>query len=87
MSKLQVAQNIVSWLSVIAVVVLVLLPFLKLANFSWYTPTCFYCSVVLLLLGAIVRVKITIFLAVGLFLWTFGAPFLLLLLPEIFFPE
>lgn len=83
MSKLQTAQKVVSWLSIVAVVTLILLPFLKLANFYWYTPTCFCSGIVLLLLGAIARVKVTIFLAVGLLLWTFGAPFLLLLLPEI----
>lgn len=76
-------KKTVTGAAVAVTVVLILLPFLKLANFYWYTPACFYCGLVLLVLGVLVRTKLTIVLAVSLLLWTFAAPFLLLLLPEI----
>lgn len=79
----RITQKTVAGIAVIMTAVLVLLPFFKLANFYWYTPACFYCGLGLLALAVLTRVKVAIGCAVGLLLWTFTAPFLLLLLPEV----
>lgn len=76
-------QRTITGIAAVATITLVLLPFFKLANFYWYTPTCFYGGLILLVLAVLTRVKVAIGCAVGLLLWTFAAPFLLLLLPEV----
>ena len=78
----RITQKTVAGIAVIMTAALVLMPFFKLANFYWYTPACFYSSLGLLVLAVVTRVKVAIGCAVGLLLWTFAAPFLLLLLPE-----
>lgn len=78
----RITQKVVAGIAVAMTATLVLLPFFKLANFYWYTPACFYGGLGLLALAVLTRVKVAIGCAVGL-LWTFAAPFLLLLLPEV----
>lgn len=79
----RITQKTVTGIAVVLTTTLVLLPFFQLANFYWYTPACFYGGLVLLVLAVLTRVKVAIGCSVGLLLWTFAAPFLLLLLPEV----
>ncbi len=78
-----IVRRTVTGIAAVVTITLVSLPFFKLANFYWYTPACFYSGLTLLVLAVLTRAKAAIGCAIGLLLWTFAAPFLLLLLPEV----
>lgn len=73
-------RNIIAYIVIIYGSCIVLLPLLQIANFTWYTPLCFYSGVALLAVGLIVSEKRVFILAFFLLLWTFIAPFFFLLL-------
>ncbi|WJZ02718.1 hypothetical protein CFREI_07165 [Corynebacterium freiburgense] len=77
-------RKIVAYIAVIYGCGVVLLPFLQIANFFWYTPLCLYSGAALLAIGLIILEKRVLILSIFLLLWTFIGPFFFLMLDTVF---